>query len=281
MTLEEQIVNLKELGLIIDDENYAKEILNDISYFRLIKAYSLQLKQKNGNYYEGISFNQIVELYLFNSNLRQILFPVIEIVEINTRCKVGNYFANKYGVVGYKKSKYFTKKEYHENFLNDIKHDIKHNSKSPFVRNFKNNYKGGDLPIYALFEICSFGRLSQFYKNMKNDDKRAIAKQYGLKYNYLQSWLESISYVRNICAHYGRLYNAKLSKTPTLYGQYVKKGVSNYKLFGVLLCIKHILNNNKQWKEFVDNLENLIDKYKSVDIKTMGFIDNWKQLLNE
>jgi len=35
-------------------------------------------------------------------------------------------------------------------------------------------------------------------------------------------WLESIFYVRNICAHYGRLYNAKLSKMPVLYKEYTK-----------------------------------------------------------
>ena len=40
MTIDEQIENLKNIGLIVEDEEYAKRILNDISYFRLIKAYS-------------------------------------------------------------------------------------------------------------------------------------------------------------------------------------------------------------------------------------------------
>ena len=52
MTVEEQIVNLKSIGLIVNDEEYTKKILNDISYFRLIKAYSLNLKSKNGGYDE-------------------------------------------------------------------------------------------------------------------------------------------------------------------------------------------------------------------------------------
>ena len=50
MTIDEQISNLKEIGLIFEDEEYARKILNDISYFRLIKAFSLNLKPKNGNY---------------------------------------------------------------------------------------------------------------------------------------------------------------------------------------------------------------------------------------
>ena len=38
---------------------------------------------------------------------------------------------------------------------------------------------------------------------MKNVDKKVVAKSFGIGYTYLESWLESISYVRNICAHYG------------------------------------------------------------------------------
>lgn len=49
-----------------------------------------------------------------------------------------------------------------------------------------------------------------------------IALTYNVSYTYFESWIESISYIRNICAHYGRLYNAKLTKTPKLYQQYTK-----------------------------------------------------------
>lgn len=34
MTIDEQIENLKTIGLLIENEEYAKRILNDISYFR-------------------------------------------------------------------------------------------------------------------------------------------------------------------------------------------------------------------------------------------------------
>lgn len=101
MTIDEQIENLKSLGLIIENEEYAKKILNDISYFRLIKAYSLGFKPKNGKYEEGVTFEQIVELYLFNANFRQVTFAEIEKIEVNVRCRIANYFAEVYGVLGY------------------------------------------------------------------------------------------------------------------------------------------------------------------------------------
>lgn len=279
MTIDEQVENLKNIGLIVEDEEYAKRILNDISYFRLIKAYSLTLKSKNGIYAENVSFEQLVELYRFNANFRQIIFPEIEKVEINVRCRVTNYFAEQYGVLGYLEEDNFVNPKYHQSFIDDIEGEIRRNAKAPFVKNFRDNYEGGKLPIYALVEVFSFGTLSKFYKNMKNPDKKAVAKSFGVGFTYLESWLESISYVRNICAHYGRLYNAKLSKTPMLYKEYSEIGIGNNRIFGVLLCLKQLLKNDSHWNIFVDKIELLFEKYESVDIKTMGFPENWKELL--
>ena len=46
LNVDEQIENLKSLKLEIPDEKFAREFLNDVSYFRFIKAYSLGLKPK-------------------------------------------------------------------------------------------------------------------------------------------------------------------------------------------------------------------------------------------
>jgi len=279
MTIDEQVENLKSIGLIVDDEEYAKKILNDISYFRLVKAYSLNLKPKNGCYDKQTTFKEIVALYLFNANFRQIIFPEIEKVEINVRCRVANFFAEQYGVLGYLQAENFADENYHAQFLKDINEEIGRNSKAPFVRNFRENYEGGNLPIYALVEVFSFGTLSKFYKNMLNKDKKAISKSFGVGYTYFESWLESISYVRNICAHYGRIYNAKLSKTPILYKEYTQVGIGNNRIYGVLLCLKHLLKNDVHWNLFVDKIELLFDKYQYVKISTMGFPENWRELL--
>ena len=279
MTIDEQVENLKSIGLIVDDEEYAKKILNDISYFRLVKAYSLNLKPKNGCYDKQTTFKEIVDLYLFNANFRQIIFPEIEKVEINVRCRVANFFAEQYGVLGYLQAENFADENYHAQFLKDINEEIGRNSKAPFVRNFRENYEGGNLPIYALVEVFSFGTLSKFYKNMLNKDKKAIAKSFGVGYTYFESWLESISYVRNICAHYGRIYNVKLSKTPILYKEYTQVGIGNNRIYGVLLCLKHLLKNDVHWNLFVDKIELLFDKYQYVKISTMGFPENWRELL--
>lgn len=241
MTVEEQIENLRDLELIIENESMAVSTLNDVSYFRLIKAFSLGLKPKNGNYFEGVTFEQIVDLYKFNCNFRQILFPVIERIEVNLRCRLSNYFSSRYGVLGYENSDNFANPSFHQTFLADIEEEIRLNSKSPFVKNFRANYKDGKISTYALVELFSFGNLSKFFKNMKNPDNKAAASTYNVGYTYFENWIESIAFVHNLCAHYGRLYNAKLAKTPILYKQYAQQGIGNIRIFGVLLCISHLV----------------------------------------
>ena len=133
--------------------------------------------------------------------------------------------------------------------------------------------------MYALVELFSFGTLSKFFKSMKNEDKKAIATTYNVGYTYFESWIESIAYVRNLCAHYGRLYNAKLSKTPILYKQYSETGITNIRIYAVLLCICHLVPHDIHWIDSVEQIDMLIDKYEAVKIETMGFPDNWKELL--
>lgn len=275
----EQIANLKSLDLEIKDEEAANKLLNDISYFRLIKAYSLGLKPKNGKYNKEVSFEQIVDLYKFNAKFRHLLFPVVERIEVNLRCRVANYFSSKYGVLGYECPDNFNNPDYHQDFLNDIDQEVSRNLKSPFVRNFRGNYEDGKIPFYALVELFSFGTLSKFFKNMKNEDKKAIASTYKIGYTYFESWIESIAFVRNICAHYGRLYNAKLAKKPMMYKQYLEAGIDNNRVFGILLCISHILKEDPLWESFVNELEALIQRYPAVSINTMSFPINWKEYL--
>lgn len=280
MTVEKQIENLRSLGLIINNEEFAERFLNDVSYFRLIKAYSLGLKSNNGKYHDNVTFEQLVELYRFNANFRQIIFPMIERIEINLRCRIANYFSSVYGIFGYENAENFQNKEYHEQIMLSINDELERNKKSPFVKNFENNYENGKLPLYALIELFSFGTLSKFYKNMKNADKKAIAKMYCLGYTYLESWIEHIAFVRNICAHYGRLYNVKLAKTPMLYKQYSEMRISNARVFATLICIKHLVPNDKHWDEFIKNLSELIKKYPDVRLDYMGFPNDWEHILS-
>lgn len=279
LDVDGQINNLLKIGLSIEDKEEAKAFLNDVSYFRLIKAFSLGLKPANGNYYSGTTFNQIVDLYKFNCKFRQMLFPVIERIEINLRCRLANYFSCEYGIFGYLDKRNFENEEYYNQFYTEFKREVDHNRQSPFVKNFLGTYTEEKIPMYAAVELFSFGMLSKFFGNMKAKDKKAVAAAYGVKYRYLESWVRCISYVRNICAHYGRLYNAKLAIRPLLYDEYQKMNMQNYRIFSVLLCISKLVPNDEHWNEFVYSLDDLIREHPYVELRAIEFPENWTEFL--
>ena len=164
-TVEEQIQNLKDINLIIEDEEKAYSFLSQVSYYRLIKGYSKGLKE-DGRFKNGVTFDWLIELYEFNNELRKTLLPILERIELSLRCNIGNYFSIKYeskGSVGY---------TIKENFENDGNYnsvykkleDCKERAKgNEFIKHFENEYVDGNPPFYALVEVLGFGTLSCFY----------------------------------------------------------------------------------------------------------------------
>ncbi len=140
-------------------------------------------------------------MYRFNAKLRGLLFALIEDIEISLRTNVANYFSLKYGSFGFEDLTNFARKEDQARTLEEIYKEIARNKRSPFIKNFQRNYEDGAVPLYAAVEVMSFGTLSKLYKNMKNEDKDAIAKRYdNMNHFYFESFIESFSYLRNVCS---------------------------------------------------------------------------------
>ena len=158
-------------------------MFNRLSYYRLIKVYSVTLKE-DGKCIDGTTFENIVDLYLFDMELRHTLFSLIEHIEVYLKAVITNYFSLKYGNFVYKDLSNYRKKNFQMNTLKELEREIKRNKKSPFIYNFKKNYEDGEIPLYAAIEIAIFGRLSIIYKNMENEDKKEIAKGFEVDYIY-------------------------------------------------------------------------------------------------
>ena len=62
-----------------------------------------------------------------------------------------------------------------------------------------------------------------------------------------------------------------------LYKKYSKFG--NDRVFSTLICLKHLLPNDRHWIDYIDLIEMLFEKYSSVNITLMGFESNWKEIL--
>ena len=114
-TYEEQIVLLKSRGLIISNEEEAKEILKRMNYYRL-SAYSLTLR-KDDVFYPNVSIDDIVALYDFDADLRKIVFCYSSKAETAARAYIAYYHAKKYGPIGYLNNQHFDDERSHSKVL--------------------------------------------------------------------------------------------------------------------------------------------------------------------
>ena len=282
MDIAAQIQNLKKNNLIIEDDEEAARILRHISYYRLIKAYGPAFKvRKTGRYYDHTTFRQIYRVYEFDDQLRHLLIPYLQEIEITLRCQITNHFCVKYGVLGYLDSANFDEAASYSELSYKIEQCLAQSKDSPIIKNFRHNYQDGAVPLYAAIEIFTFGTLALFFKAMKIDDRKAIADMYeGVNQHYLSSWLVSIGYVRNLCSHFNRLYNKTLVKKPHLYKRQ-DINVDNSKLYSVLCCMRYLLKESGEWRSFVNALEDLLNEYSDcVKPSGIGCIKNgWKEKL--
>ena len=90
-TIDEQIAILRKRGMIISDKEKAKETLLDIGYFRLgFYCFPFEQDYPNKNnrthvYTVNTKFEDVVRLYYFDCDLRNVLMNYINRIEINFR----------------------------------------------------------------------------------------------------------------------------------------------------------------------------------------------------
>lgn len=100
-TYEQQIDKLiNEKNLCIPNKNFAKETLEQLSYYSLIGGYKEPFKHtSSGNYKYGVTFEEIVALYYFDEELRTLFLKYILHIERHTKSIISYYFCEKYGNV--------------------------------------------------------------------------------------------------------------------------------------------------------------------------------------
>lgn len=272
---EEQLEKLKKRGCIINDDKKCISILESVNYYRL-SAYFLPFKLDNGNYEEGLSFERVFSIYEFDRKLHGILFNALEETEIFLRSKIAYFHAHKYGALGYMdKSNFSVKAELHENFIENFKREIDKNKNILFVKHHIYKY-GGEFPICAASEMFTFGMLSKFFANMTCQDRKNLSNDiYKTNPKFVGSWLRCCTDLRNICAHYGRLYFRTFSAAPSGIDNLEEK--SKRKLFGAILSLKKLYPFKDKWNnETLKKLMSLVDEHKSdIDLEHIGFSYNW------
>lgn len=278
-TFDEQINILESRGIIIDNRESAKKVLGVINYYRLT-AYALQFKVED-KYVGDVRFDTIYKLYNFDKMMKNLIMGALESIEISIRTYIAYTLAHKYGAYSYAKSEIFENEKYHIGLMKEISKQIRRNYNEPFVIHHNDKYNG-KFPIWAIIELISFGTLSRMYSNLKREDKRIVSRELlGLDYKLLVAGLLHLSYVRNICAHYGRLYNKKLVVFTKLHKKYSEYNIEGNSLFATILSIKELMPNKDEWIAFKIELEALLECNEDiVDLNLIGFPQNWNEILD-
>lgn len=252
-------------------------MLSRINYYRF-SAYTLSLKD-NDQFHEAITFEHIYNLYEFDRKLRLLLLARLEIIEISFRTKTAYHLAHNYGAAGYLDKSNYKNEEYFEDMEHQINEEIKR-SKEIFVAHHKSKYEGL-FPIWVAIEVTSFGLLSKIYSNLKDDDQTRIANLYSNNRYYIKNWLQSLSTLRNICAHFGRLYNRHLPIHLKLSRSDRNRIGHGNTIFSAILVVSKVIGNNYLLNSLITELSALIEEYEDViELNRMGFPGNWVEVLN-
>lgn len=286
-TNEQLLKKWSDAGMIIEPDNNAIEVLDTIGYYRL-KGYSFHFYNKvTGRYQEGTSFSDIVKLYHFDFRLSHLVFSFLSQIEVSLRARfVSALLLHNDPLILNDPSIFRDKEDYWKNQSN-IASEIARSKDVFIIHNF-DNYDGA-IPLWAVVEVMSFGTLSKVIKNLKTETAayNAIVQHYRFtslsgnlivpSKDMLTSWVQSVSVLRNICAHNSRIYNKVISTTPRLIDADKVNPQPRYNgVYQILLAMKYLRPSDEKWNSFETELENLIKEYSCVvDISRLNFAADW------
>lgn len=287
-----QLQLLKSRGLVVANDAKALEYLQQISYYRL-SAYFLPYQQNKDTFDAGTTIEQIIETYSFDRALRLLMFDCIERVEIAIRTQLIYQLATKYNHSHWQDNRNIFVNPYYNSIGNlvdpysDFQAIISRakTARKPevYIKHYVDNYNNpSNPPSWMCFELLTIGELSNLYKGLKdNDDKKRIANFFKIHPTVLQSWLHTLTYVRNICAHHSRLWNKDLAVEPTLLlkpqADWVDAKYNNNKRTFYFICVlKYLINSANHNNHLAQKLDDLIKKYPSVPIKYLGIPSDGK-----
>jgi abortive infection bacteriophage resistance protein len=318
---EEQLDQLISRGMNVTDRERALDYLERIGYYRLsgywfafrersgqlvvlddgrkpkkIKAETLVLDQ----FKTGATFQNAVDLYVFDKQLRLIVLDALERIEIALRVDI-SHTLGKLDKFAYLKPELFHDEfgarldqscglSRHHEWLS--KHaQLISRSREEFVRHNKSKY-GLPLAIWVVCEVWDFGTLSTLFSGMREAEQDAISSQYGVANGRVfATWLRSLNYLRNVCAHHSRLWNRNIVDQPKLPSALEVPWVAPFEssehararcflLLRITGHLLHVVNPRSTWSSRVKtHLNSFPDlSHLGLNLAGMGALEGWDVL---
>jgi abortive infection bacteriophage resistance protein len=287
LSIQQQIKQLEVRGLVFKNKKQAFHYLEFISYYRFC-GYALEFEENSGllnQYKPGTTFEQVLDRYTFDRKLRLLVIDAIERIEIAIRTVMTNYLALRYGSHWYTQRNLFLSRFDHTAFIQTLRKEIVPHGKNKqkkceqFIQEYYDHYTTPEFPpSWMIAEILSLGTWSMLFAHLKDrTDQKAISKPFDLSYSVMTSWLHSLTYLRNLCAHHNRLWNRRFLFTPLIAKKYVKQLTPNNSFSAqaaILRIFMGIISPESHWSQ---RLWELINTHQEIAHHQMGFRKQWNE----
>lgn len=302
LTYRQQINELtRRKSLNITDTQKAERYLQDIGYFSLIGGYKELLRNPStGRYLPNVTFDDIVALYEFDTEIRELFFHYICMIEKKLRNVISYEFCNVYGPM---QTEYLNVNNYNASSSNAQRNVnrliremgglIQSVNKYPYIEHQRNRHQ--NVPLWVLTNALTFGQISIMYSYMKPSLQHSISQNFNnITQRELRQYLKFLGLFRNVCAHHERFFahKARVDIPDTLIhnklgiprtGNTYTKGKRD--VFAVVISFKYFFAS-PHFLKFRKSLKNAIDAYlartQSVTeaqlYEAMGFPPNWGKI---
>ncbi|MFC4257249.1 Abi family protein [Altererythrobacter xixiisoli] len=295
-TIDEQIVLLAERGMG-GDQALMRRWLETVGYYRL-SAYWLpvELPAAEGQtrtkiFQPGTMFEAIVDIYVFDRKLRLLVMEGIERIEIALRSRWTNRLTLAHGSHAHLAVSVFQSGYDHIGLLSALANRAK-DSNEVFVEHYRQKYAEPFMPpLWIVTELMTFGELSRWFALTKDlKVKSAVARDLGLpSREVLEGTLQLLSYIRNICAHHGRLWNRQTVKrlpnikrfkddlvvVETRTSQGIQAQPANF-IYNALVALVHMLRHQSPDTSFAQRVTALVKTRSPDQLRAMGFPTDWQ-----
>jgi abortive infection bacteriophage resistance protein len=289
--LADQLNLLIARGLIVADPAQALHDLRHIGYYRLSGyAQFFQTGDENTDRHRfnpNITFDDILDCYSFDRKLRLLAMDAIERIENSVRSALSNYPAIRHGAHWYIDPALFrtthdNRPFNHASFINTVKDQIGHNhsdknKRDTHIYHYYNTYGSPEMPpCWMVFQSVSFGTISIAFRFLIDRESKPIAQSYGISHDVLSSWLHSVSYIRNACAHHALLWTRKSRIKPIVARAFKDDLTPNSYVYAQLVVMQILLHKIATNNHWAQNLRDLINNHPNISLSSMGFPTDWK-----
>lgn len=230
LNYEEQLNRLCEYGITCEDKDHKINIdaIKSIGYYNL-KTFALPFTCSQPGeklLFKKLSFNDLVTRYYQDKNLRIYLLHAIECIEVYLK-NCFSYILGQYGAFGYlsfnswcsrnEKNRFFLEKEQYK-FKKLILYNLEKTSNVDLKK--KDNLQEGFPSVWLMMNTLTLGQTTHLIKIASRKNKNKLASCFKTDRETLESWIDCLLLVRNICCHNSDLLDLKLKTHPKIPEQY-------------------------------------------------------------